>query len=78
MTSSSKPSQIPTRVVGRNSQLPGTRINEEACLSFNSELMRTLMARKMLKNKTFYESKVMMHAGGVQGFLQAQQMVMNN
>lgn len=27
------------------------------------------MARKMAKNKTFYESKILMHGGGITGFI---------
>jgi ethanolamine utilization protein EutQ (cupin superfamily) len=32
---------------------------EEQCKGFNADLMRTLIARKMGKQKTFYEMKVL-------------------
>ena len=36
----------------------GSKIDLEAAKKFNSELMSSLVARKMSKNKTFYEIKI--------------------
>jgi hypothetical protein len=33
--------------------------DEEQCRTFNADIMRTLIARKMAKQKTFYEMKVL-------------------
>lgn len=33
--------------------------DEEACRKFNSDLMNSLVARKMSKNKTFFEIKML-------------------
>jgi hypothetical protein len=35
------------------------KADEESCKTFNADLMRSIMARKMSKNKTFYEVKMM-------------------
>jgi hypothetical protein len=35
------------------------KTDEIACKTFNSELMVSIMARKMSKNKTFYEVKLL-------------------
>ena len=35
------------------------KTDEIACKTFNSELMASIMARKMSKNKTFYEVKLL-------------------
>lgn len=32
--------------------------DEEQCRAFNADIMRTLISRKMAKQKTFYELKV--------------------
>jgi hypothetical protein len=34
------------------------KADEELCKSFNADIMRSLVARKMQKNKTFYELKL--------------------
>jgi len=34
-------------------------VDEEQCRTFNADLMRTLIARKMAKQKSFYEMKVL-------------------
>ena len=39
-----------------------TKIEEGACRAFNADLMRALIARKMLRSKTFYELKVLKNA----------------
>lgn len=36
-----------------------SKIDEKSCKEFNSELMKSLMAKKMTNNKTFYEMKVL-------------------
>jgi hypothetical protein len=41
----------------KDNPYPTNKIDEEACKDFNAELMRALIARKMSKNKTFYEQK---------------------
>ncbi len=36
-----------------------TKIEEPACRAFNSDLMRALITRKMMRSKTFYELKIL-------------------
>lgn len=35
------------------------KVDEESCRGFNADLMRAIVTRKMAKNKTFYETKVL-------------------
>jgi hypothetical protein len=41
------------------SSSPSRQPDEEQCRAFNADIVRTLVARKMMKQKTFYELKVM-------------------
>lgn len=38
---------------------PTHELEEEACREFNGELMRALITRKMIRNKTFFEAKIL-------------------
>jgi hypothetical protein len=35
------------------------KVDEQASRAFNADLMRALIARKMLRSRTFYELKVL-------------------
>ena len=34
-----------------------SKVEEDSCRTYNQDVMRSLVARKMLKNKTYYELK---------------------
>jgi len=79
ITRLSSVNKTPTNANKKMSQFPTDKMDEEACKEFNSELMRALIARKMCKNKTFYEAKILSTPGGINGFLyQNNNMGMNN
>lgn len=40
----------------------GQKVDETSCKTFNAEIMRSLVSRKMQKNKTFFEVKLQAQA----------------